>query len=735
MEENNKNEFGYEENRLKTSKKIIDETLQSEKIKFHNLPKLYKSDPFLLASLMSITSTKIHNLRNSSSKPYFSRIDFKEDSKEKTEKIYIGKVGVMDLDGNVIVTDWRAPIATLYYDSNLGPVFYEAPAGIIKGKMSLKRQIMIEDGKLVNIFDVDSVSDDELLKPYLGANADSRLKNIVASIQSEQNDIIRKTLYKNSIVQGVAGSGKTTVALHRIAYLVYNYSEKVNADSFLVIGPNEFFINYISSVLPDLDVGNAKQLTFENLAREYIGERFEIINPTHKLINIISGESITEDLNFKMSMKYKRCIDRYIEKNQMLPNKDFEIFGFKVFPLDDIKLEYANEDFDKSIELKVETTIQRLSNNIKSNYEIFERLKSHYDLILKNIDKEDEKYNKIVNEYFKVKKILDGGAVKELKKYFNINNVKVLEQYKSFLNNLEKYIDEDEKIEKILEFKEKSISCINRKQVEFEDLPALMYLKYIISGPKDYKKYIHAVIDEAQDFGIFNFYVLKRILKKSTFSIFGDLTQGIYSYRAIKGWDEVRWECFDNKADIMYLEKSYRTTIEIMEEANNVSAYLGLGRGKPVIRRGEKVKYTKIDSKKSVAKYILKRIKELKDKGYISIAVICKTPEEASRMYEKLMNYISSEKINKDYEEVFKSISLINDDNKEYTGGICIIPSYLSKGLEFDSVIIENADETTYKSQNSTDMKLLYVAMTRALHELEIIYNDNRTKPLRNNIY
>lgn len=241
----------YEKKKLEKVEEELEEIQSGEEQILRTLPKKYGNNPVLLSNLMSSTATKITNIARMKEKPYFARIDFKEDKKPNKEKLYIGKVGVTDLDGNVVITDWRAPVSTLYYDANLGKVEYNAPEGKIKGELSLKRQIIIQNKNVEEIFDVDSVSDDELLKPYLGASADNRLKNIVASIQSEQNNIIRKSIEENLIVQGVAGSGKTTVALHRIAYLMYNNANRYKANQFMVIGPNRFFINYISNVLPD----------------------------------------------------------------------------------------------------------------------------------------------------------------------------------------------------------------------------------------------------------------------------------------------------------------------------------------------------------------------------------------------------------------------------------------------------------------------------------------------------
>ena len=200
---------------------------------------------------------------------------------------YIGKIGVADQDGQIITVDWRAPVATLYYDSNLGKASYQAPEGAICGTLSLKRQYEIEEGTLLSYHDVDSVSNDELLKPFLSAGADSRLKNIVASIQTEQNRIIREDLHKNLIVQGAVGSGKTTVALHRIAYLVYRWRDSIRPSQYMVIGPNLFFISYISAVLPDLDVDSVPQFTYATLAAQYLGENFTVQNPAETLAAVV----------------------------------------------------------------------------------------------------------------------------------------------------------------------------------------------------------------------------------------------------------------------------------------------------------------------------------------------------------------------------------------------------------------------------------------------------------------
>ena len=305
-------------------------------------------------------------------KPYFARIDFARDGEKNVEKLYIGKVGVMDEDNNNITIDWRAPISSMYYDSNLGRTSYEAPEGTCTGEMLVKRQYEIEDGKLQSFQDVDTVSNDDLLKPYLEASVDNRLRNIVSTIQVEQNAIIREPIAKNVIVQGVAGSGKTTVALHRIAYLVYNNRERINPEQYLVIGPNKFFVNYISSVLPDLDVDNVNQLTYLELCQKSINEKIQLINEEEKLIKSITDMESLEYERFKVSMRFKEALDQYIEQidKSIVPDEELVIKGYRILPQKIIQKIYnsiGNNIIYNSIEKKIERVKLLLDKYIEKN--------------------------------------------------------------------------------------------------------------------------------------------------------------------------------------------------------------------------------------------------------------------------------------------------------------------------------------------------------------------------------
>jgi len=659
----------------------------------------------------------IRNLKTSLDKPYFARVDFKAIDEEEKKSIYIGKNGVI-LDGDIVVTDWRAPISSLYYDADLGECHFEAPEGIIEGDLSLKRQFEIELGNLINYFDIDLVSNDVLLQKYLNSNNDTRLKSIVSTIQKEQNEVIRKQMFKNLIVQGVAGSGKTTVALHRIAYLVYNYLKTVKQSQYLVIGPNPVFIKYIKSVLPDLDVSGVEQSTFEQFTKAYINEDITITSSEKKANDNISGKMKNDIDKFKCSIKYKSMIDRFLDIfYKSLTNEDLKIGDFIVLEKD-----YVNEVFEKvnntsksSLSNKIEKTIELLMSYIEDNNEaIISRYTDYSCEIFENspVEERDNLRNKFAKEKNEIRK----NCKTILKKYFSKSKITTTKLYKIFLNSI---IEIDiYKYPHIKELKKRALSNVKNNTFDFEDLSALIYIKKNLDSPKEFDSIKHVVIDEAQDLGEFNFIVLKTVMPNATFSIFGDLAQSIYDYRSINNWNEVNHCMFGNNGEIINFNKSYRTTREIMNTADVVAESIGLTSSDLVIRHGEPVKFTKVEDK-SVATYIVNKVSEYKAKGYKTIAIISKTNLLSCSINNEL------KKVGLDIPDVN-----INDDLTDEKFRICTITNQLSKGLEFDAVIINNVSEEIYNSSNSLDMKLLYVAITRALHELDIVYSGTLSKPL-----
>lgn len=679
-------DFKKEEEKLNHILIKYDEVMKYYKNRINSIFTTYANNQTMIENLTEIYLEKIRLMEKSLNKPYFARLDFKRDGESDIEELYIGKVGVIDEKNDNIIIDWRAPVSSMYYDSNIGDASYKAPEGICTGKLLLKRQYEIENKQLKSYQDVDTVSNDELLKPYLEASVDNRLKNIVSTIQHEQNRIIREPVNKNLIIQGVAGSGKTTVALHRIAYLVYNNRENIKPEQYLIIGPNKFFVNYISGVLPDLDVEDVKQLTYDELCSEILQEKITLIDEDIKLLKSIKNEKELTYQKIKVSMQFKKALDKYIKE---IKENTIPIYGLRINETEIISNEFIKQIYNSFEELDE-------YDNIKT------RLMRTNLFFEKYIDENIEQYREYSEKELK----------KALKNYFNKLIQKIPKIYQNFLSNLDKYLEISEDIKEQVKI---NITNLKNKKFEFEDLSSLIYLKAKINGIDEYGKYKQIVIDEAQDYGEFTFFSLKFILKNAAFSIFGDLAQSIYQYRSIENWESVLNNTFRYQGEIQYLLKSYRTTTEIMDSANNITKYIKLNTAKPVIRHGKKVSFIKYKEKNEQISLIKRILEQYKTQNYKTIAIICKNEEEAQELYIKLeMNDI-------------KNITL---NDTEYNGGIGIITSYLAKGLEFDGVIISNSGEEEYNSNKIIDMKLLYVAMTRPLHELTILYKNDITKPL-----
>ena len=445
----NKEDFSEEAEKLQEIIAKFNEVMEYYNLRLDAIPKIYKDNPLMIANFIELYSRKISLMKRTIKKPYFARIDFARDGEKNVEKLYIGKVGVMDEDNNNITIDWRAPISSMYYDSNLGRTSYKAPEGTCTGKMLVKRQYEIEDGKLQSFQDVDTVSNDDLLKPYLESSVDNRLRNIVSTIQVEQNAIIREPIAKNVIVQGVAGSGKTTVALHRIAYLVYNNREKINPEQYLVIGPNKFFVNYISSVLPDLDVDNVNQLTYLELCQKSINEKIQLINEEEKLIKSITDMESLEYERFKVSMRFKEALDKYVEQidKSIVPDEELVIKGYRILPQEIIQKIYnsiGNNIIYNSIEKKIERVKLLLDKYIEKNNVKLERIiKRQYREKIEELSEEEKREEILKLEY--VEKELKTNFRSSIKKYFSFKTKEILNLYYNFLCNITKYVE----IEKI----------------------------------------------------------------------------------------------------------------------------------------------------------------------------------------------------------------------------------------------------------------------------------------------
>lgn len=643
-----------------------------------------------------------------------------------------------------VVIDWRAPIADLYYEGRLGEAEYNCPAGKIHGEIKLKRQYFFKNGDLQDVMDIDITTNDEMLQPFLSANSDTRLKNIISTIQAEQNKIIRADMWQPLVVQGVAGSGKTTIALHRIAYLIYNYDKNFFPEEFLIIAPNKFFLNYISNVLPDLGVDRVGQSTYEEIAFDVIGSEFEIEEPNNKLARIIDNnksekekkmcEIIIESSKYKSSIRFKNLLDEYLYEveKRFVPEDDFKVGKYVFMKREDIEhlfyREYSNLPFCRRMEeiaKHLKSAVTMRSGQILKDIEE----ERDYKIAKIKMDEQNEQIRlSLIRDAYKETEDLSKEVTKNVKKnvqkYISSTN-KVLEPMKYYKEFMDVYIDtlakgriSDEEIKYI----KTSFTDAQRKgKIEMEDLAPLMYIKYMVHGIKTKFELKHIVIDEAQDFSEFQFYIFKKIVKSNSLTILGDLAQGIYFYRGTNNWQKTMSIVFGDGIDPTYLtlKKTYRTTEEIMNVANKVISHimdkLNCPPGEPVMKNGAPVIVKHFENEEKMVEQIKERLKEYKEKGFSNIALICKTVEDCIKLKEQLQD---------------EEIHIISSKDSEYSGGINIVPSYLSKGLEFDAVIITNADVHNY-TDSEVDTKLLYVCITRAMNTLEIYHIDELTKLLQ----
>lgn len=675
---------------------------------------------FEMASHMfEIHSKKLLEYKRSYDKPYFGRIDFQKlDSKEK-ESFYIGKTSLLNKeDKKMLIIDWRAPISGIYYSGELGEAMYRSPDGLVIGELSLKRQYEIQDRKLINIFDKGLTPMDEFLQKALWEKKDNRLKDIVMTIQSEQNDIIRAERNKVIIVQGAAGSGKTTIVLHRIAYLMYTYKDSLKPEKILTLVPNKLFLNYISDVLPDLGIEEITQLTFEELSIKIIGKRIKLIDKEEKIVKLLDKtpenstyrKNLIKVSSFKGSILLKSIIDDYInelEKKIIPKDRGISIEGYEIYSANELnKLFYKNYSYVPLIKRVKRlrgyvkgTNKERINKIIK---ELERRKSQSMDQLIEKrdfLDDINENINNSINSYFKSLTKID------------IENV-----YKEIMTNkdlISKYICDDLTYSDTVFITEYCKSIFDNKIYEPEDLALLTYLKIKLFGINDNYKYNHIVVDEAQDYNSIQMLILKELSENNSFTIVGDLSQGIYSYSGTEDWNDFIENVFGKlNTEFLKIKKCYRSTKEIMEFANKIisnSKNKNLISAEPVLRSGDKPVVIECKSENIMISKILHKILNLKNEGLKSIAIICKTGEESKKIYNQLVELIGDD------------IQLISNNDTEYNGGIVVIPIYMAKGLEFDGVIIYNCTEESY-SKDELDIKLLYVAATRALHKL-ILYH------------
>lgn len=601
----------------------------------------------LQVSIMQSKGNYLQRLFRIQNKPYFGSIRFKEEGSEEEDNIYIGITHVEDkLD--YYVHDWRSPICSMFYDYETGPASYKAPSGIIKGNIIKKRQYIIEDAELKHIFDNDLNISDSLLQEVLAEESSDKMKNIVNTIQEEQNKVIRNTEDKNLIVEGIAGSGKTSVALHRIAFLLYRIPN-LTSSNVVVFTPNKVFSEYISNVLPELGEDNTYDMTFYDLLCQNINEYKDIENFTDFISRYYKGNVDNYDMvKYKQSDEIIKDINNYI--NNLLSTIKFNN-----------KLEY-----DNFIEIDTEE-LNNMLNYKYNRFPLFERIKEISKKIARNNYEGSTKNASSIEK--KLKELL---------------NIKL--DLKDIFNNFYQ--------SKYSKYKDK----VNDKYLYYEDACIFLYIKSLLVGFNTNHVIKEIVIDEAQDYNKLQYLIIKKTFKTSNYTILGDTNQTINPYYKYDSLEELT-SIFESSKYIT-LTKTYRSTGKIIDYTNKI---LGLNHVTAI--RNDKA--SDIIFRNNITKNdFLADINNLKTISK-SIAIITKNDKEAEKVYNMLKDDLD--------------IMLI-DGFGHIKRDLVVVPSYVAKGLEFDSVIIYTDEDNKYQEK---DKYLFYVACTRAQHNL-IIYNNSK---------
>ncbi len=667
--EHNLTEYGQEVSRLRQE---IDDMLDH----FHD------DNPELINTLEN-TMTRYDNLKRAlernekaMNKPYFGRIVFHDIPLDRQESLYIGKGGIARDATHQEVIDWRAPVANAYYENGLGPCSYPSPDGEYPINLQMKRTYEIEKGKLISFYDSEVVANDELLTKYLSKNKQAVLNEIVATIQKEQNDIIRKSPYHNCLVQGVAGSGKTTVAMHRISFILYNYAERFRPEDFYIVGSNRILLNYITGVLPDLDVYGVRQMTMEQLFVRLLYEdwnekKYHIRPVSDALAGAVRGTlSWYRDLADFCSRLEQRTIqgkDIYLN-----PPEGGEPV---LLVAKDAVERYVAQNPTLSIQTKINMLNDRLLNRIKDEF------------TGKDITYAEE---------------LRGSILAPYRNYYGPRqrSTSIYDLYEDFLRE---------------QFVKGYPAQSPEDAFDVYDLAALAYLYKRVKETEVISEAHHIVIDEAQDYGMMAYSVLKFCINSCTYTIMGDVSQNIHFGCGLNDWEELKALYLqDSKASFCTLRKSYRNTIEISQFATDILKHGSFSPYpvEPIIRHGRSVQVLEQTSRQTLLRQAAHVCKAWQAKGLETIAIVCRDKAEAAKVTRELSTLLPL--MESDLEKA------------EFGNGILVLPVEYTKGLEFDAVLIFNPTRDAYPVDDG-HAKLLYVAATRALHELCILHTGSLT--------
>lgn len=669
---------------------------QSLKEDIHTLLETYGAKDVEVLSLIDNTQLMYETVKRDRSrlekarkKPYFGRIDFYDEDSKKDEALYIGRVGISKNIIDKVVIDWRAPVASVYYENAVGPCEYtvqnEKTYAI---DLLMKRTYEIENDTLKDFYDSDVVANDELLTKYLAKNKKAVLGEIIATIQKEQNEIIRKSPKQNVIVQGSAGSGKTTVAMHRISYILYNYDKEFLPEDFYIIGSNRILLNYITSVLPDLDVYGIRQMTMEQLFTRLLYEDWD-----EHTMRVHALEKEDSFIHIKGTLFWFQNLEEYCRKLEEETILAEDIFLEVPVKTSSVRRTSSKVTFQKTS--KILLTAEAIAAYLNENPEV--SIQNKIAMLNKRVMA--KVHNEITGKDIRYAADDKREIQKKYRWYFGGKEWKtsIFELYADFL--------EEQRL--------KGYQLpVPENDFDVYDLAALAYLYKRVKEIELVREASHVVIDEAQDFGMMVYSVLKFCMRNCTFTIMGDVSQNIHYGYGLNDWEALRKLFLTGPYDSFeLLRKSYRNTIEISNFAMRILQHgnFPIYPVEPIIRHGKDVTMAQLSDDKELYHYTAEQVKHWQKEGLETIAIVCRDEKEAEKIKKKLG----------------KKLSVTGDDleNTEFGSGVMILPVAYTKGLEFDAVLLFDPSREKYPSDDA-HVKLLYVAATRALHELAVLYKD-----------
>ncbi|THF84261.1 RNA polymerase recycling motor HelD [Cohnella fermenti] len=695
-----------------------------------------------------------HSLNRLLPSPYFGRIDFEEDGLHDREQVYIGVSSFATEDGmNFLIYDWRTPIASMYYDYQPGEAAYQTPGGLIEGRMALKRQYQIRDGQLRNLFDASLTIGDELLQQVLGHGADSQMKSIVATIQREQNAIIRDERSRMLIVQGAAGSGKTSAALQRVAYLLYRYRDRIKADQIVLFSPNSMFNSYVSTVLPELGEENMQQTTFQEYLDHWLGASLRLEDPFDQLEYVLTEEAAPsyearlEAIRYKSSEAYLDALQRYAS---WLERDGMRFVGIRFRDRELVSAARMREKFysyDPSTRLA--NRVALLQEWLLKELAALERKEREADWVQEEMHfLDNDQYAEVHRELHKDRGVFDfaerwaearerlQGITRGDEGDFDyaereeelLRRTIVKEQFKPLRRSVRRFafIDKTglyaqlfrgpdayremtgetripsrwEQIGKL------TLAKINGGELFYEDATPYLHLQELVEGMRVNTEVRHVFVDEGQDYSMFQYEFLKKLFPRARMTVLGDFDQAIFTQSTdLQQTDSPLLRLYgESETRLIRLVRSYRSTREIVEFARSLLP--GEREIVPFERRGEKPVVYKAGSEEERAARIAADIAALRAEGFESIAVIAKTAAESARAGELLAA------------QGCEKLRLVTKSTPSFEKGTSVIPAYLAKGVEFDAVLVYDASSRTYSRES--ERKLFYTACTRAMHRLRL---------------